>query len=63
MKAISMHMRACAWWHQHRVAPVLSSRVKIYPQRHIEQCAAEPPCPVRGVVGCKQCSSTVSCVG
>ena len=40
-----------------------SSQVKIYSPEYIEQCAAGPSCPVRGVVGCKRCSSSVSCVG
>ena len=40
-----------------------SSQVKIYSPGYIEQCAAGPSCPVRGVVGCKRCSSSVSCVG
>ena len=30
---------------------------------YIEQRAAGPSCPVRGGVGCKRCSSSVSCVG
>ena len=33
------------------------------PPGYIEQCAAGPSCPVRGGVGCKRCSSSVSCVG
>ena len=41
----------------------LSSQVKIYSPGYIEQCAAGPSCPVRGGVGCKRCSSSVSCVG
>ena len=39
------------------------SQVKIYSPGYIEQCAAGPSCPVRGGVGCKRCSSSVSCVG
>jgi len=38
-------------------------QVKIYSPGYIEQCAAGPSCPVRGGVGCKRCSSSVSCVG
>ena len=38
----------------------LASQVKIYSPGYIEQCAAGPSCPVRGGVGCKRCSSSVS---
>jgi len=40
-----------------------SSQVKSsqdFPPGYIKQCAAEPLCPVRGVVGCKRCSRSVS---
>ena len=47
------------WFHQ----MLASSQVKIYSPGYIEQCAAGPSCPVRGGVGCKRCSSSVSCVG
>ena len=40
--------------------PDLSSQVKIYSSRYIEQCAGVPPCPVRGVVRWKRCSSSVN---
>jgi len=32
------------------------------PWAHTEQCAAGPSRPVRGGVGCKRCSSSVSCM-
>ena len=35
----------------------------IYSPGYIEQCAAGPSYPVRGGVGCKRCSSSMSCVG
>ena len=42
-----------------------ASQFKIYSLGYIGQCAAEPSCPVRGVMGYKRCSSSssASCVG
>ena len=48
---------------QSTTPPTTPSQVKIYSPGYIEQCAAGPSCPVRGGMGCKRCSSSVSCVG
>ena len=36
---------------------------RLTPPGYMEQCAAGPSYPVRGGVGCKRCSRSVSCVG
>ena len=41
-------------------------KVRFYSRGHMEHMderATGPSCPARGVVGCKRCSSSVSCVG
>ena len=48
----------CEMWH---VCNQVKSRFT--PPWYMEQCAARPPCPVRGGVGCKRCYSSLSCVG
>ena len=54
LDAILRRGRCCHRWRRPR-------QVKYFPG-HIEQCAAGPSFPVRGVVGCKRCSSSVSYV-
>jgi len=43
--------------------PQATGQVKIYPPGYIEQFATGPSCLVRGGVGCKRCSRSMSCVG